>query len=193
MTTILIDSKAAGAAEETARLLSEGLTGVLPCDTIYGFSSLADSRGAESIYTIKQRPKNKNLIMLMTRKQAEESDLEIPAEIIALWPAPLTVIVRTPSGTTQAVRVPSDDFALSVISKCGPVWSTSVNISGEPSLVHFDEILARFNGECGFMVRKEEESSSALPSTIIDCTVTPWRLIRQGAYDVSHLMRLASM
>lgn len=184
MTTTLIDSKAEDAAEKTAELIVKGGLGVLPCDTIYGFSALADRAGAEKIYAVKKRPQNKNLIMLMTREQAENSTLEIPRSIISLWPAPLTAIVRTAEGTTQAVRVPSDDFALSVITLSGPVWSTSVNISGEPSLLHFDEIQERFSGECDFMVRKAEESSSALPSTIIDCTASPWRVIRQGAYEL---------
>lgn len=193
MKTILIERSAPDAVPLLSEILRRGGFGVLPCDTIYGFSALADENGALKIFDVKRRPQNKNLIMLLDKEQAEQSSFIVPPEVLECWPAPLTAIVKRSDGSTQAIRVPQDEFALSLISLSGPIWSTSVNISGEPALLRADEIIARFEGECDFIVRKEEESSSALPSTIIDCTRSPFRILRQGAYDASHLIRLASI
>ena len=50
--------------EEVASLVQKGCVGVIPADTIYGISALADDKTAERIYEIKKRPANKSFIML---------------------------------------------------------------------------------------------------------------------------------
>lgn len=187
MTTIFdIDDEST--VEKVSVLLKQGRVGVLPCDTIYGLSAIANDAAAEEIFEIKRRPKSKNLITLMSLESAKESELDIPEDIVSIWPAPLTAIVNGRDGSTHAVRVPADSFIQKILSLSGPIWSTSVNFSGEKSLVTFDDIYPVFNNKVDFIVRRKESKESALPSTLIDCTVHPYRILRQGAYDASALI-----
>lgn len=188
MTTMIFNAEDKDTAEKVAALLLEGAVGVLPCDTIYGISGVADKKSAERIYEIKRRPASKNLITLMSKEQALSSALSFPDAVMNAWPAPLTAIVKGADDETHAVRVPADIFIEKVLSLSAPLWSTSVNFSGMQSLVTFDDIYPIFNGLVDFIVRKEDVHASSLPSTLIDCTVTPFRLIRQGAYDASALI-----
>lgn len=188
MTTMVFNAEDRDTAEKVASLLSEGAVGVLPCDTIYGLSGIADEKSAARIYEIKRRPASKNLITLMSLDQIASSGLSVPDSVMQAWPAPLTAIVSGADGATHAVRVPADSFIQRVLSLSAPLWSTSVNFSGEKSLVTFDDIYPVFSGIVDFIVRKEDTHASSLPSTLIDCTVAPFRLIRQGAYDASSLI-----
>lgn len=174
--------------EEVASLVQKGCVGVIPADTIYGISALADDKTAERIYEIKKRPANKSFIMLADIDYLRNGGFyDVPDRLYELWPCSLTAILMGRDGKTQAVRVPSDEYILSLVKKTGPIWSTSVNISGMANLNHADDIIARFQADLDFIVRKKAEGENSLPSTLVDCTQKPYRVLRQGAFDASVL------
>ena len=111
----------------------------------------------------------------------QHSSLIVPDELMERWPAPFTAILKAPDGSTHAVRVPSDPFIQDVIAISGPIFSTSVNFSGEPSLLSFDDILPVFSDSVDFIVR-DTDVRGGLPSTLIDATEYPFRVLRQGGY-----------
>ena len=69
-----------------------------------------------------------------------------------------------------------------------PIYSTSVNIAGEPSLLNLTAISKRFEALVDVIVRGDEVQGR-VPSTLIDATARPYRLVRQGLYDASALIR----
>ncbi len=168
--------------ELVASRLKEGRVGIIPCDTIYGISTTVTKEGSEKIYEIKNRPQNKAFIILMTKKQVKKSSLIVPDDILALWPCALTAVLSYPDGSTVAVRVPSDEYLLSLLELSGPIYSTSVNISGEPSLLTFSDILPRFNDKVDFIV-KSDIPGTGKSSTLVDATKKPYRILRQGSYE----------
>ena len=171
-------------AERTGRLLSEGCVGILPCDTIYGLSGIADKPRADRIYEIKRRPLSKSFIILMDKDTLQHSSLIVPDELMERWPAPLTAIVKDgKTGETVAVRVPSDSYIQSVLEVSGPIYSTSVNFSGEKSLLSFDEIYPVFEDLVDFAV-EDPSVHGGMASTLIDATEKPYRVLRQGAYII---------
>jgi len=174
--------------EIVANFLKEGGIGVLPCDTIYGLSSIYGI-GEKPLRFIKKRPDYKPFIILCTLQQAKDiCKKEIPPQILNLWPAPLTVILKDKNDVSTAIRVPKDDFLQELLERTGsPIYSTSVNTSGEPTLLTFSEIQQRFECKVDFMVKNKEKQGS-IPSTLIDATVTPYKIIRQGIFDVSTLI-----
>ena len=100
----------------------------------------------------------------------------------------MTVILPYIGGGTIGIRVPDDAFLLSVLDCVGsPIYSTSVNISGEPSLLDFDSIVKRFGDKVDVIV-KGLDVQGTTASTLIDATVKPYKLIRQGVYDASSLI-----
>ena len=169
--------------EETVKRLKAGEVGIIPSDTIYGISSLVDDEAMERIYEIKERPQSKKLIVLSDKASLESLGLIVPDSIMALWPSPLTVILPTKEGETLAVRVPDDKYLLTLLSETGPLFSTSVNISGKPSLETFEDIYPVFSEKVDFIVRKENIVKGE-SSTLLDATKKTCRVIRQGAYKV---------
>ena len=122
-------------------------------------------------------------------EQAEQICSEIPEDILASWPAALTVILNRKEGGTIAIRVPNDEFLQSVLKEVGcPIYSTSVNISGEQSLTNLSAICRRFEAMVDVVVRGDE-IQGRVPSTLIDATVRPYKLIRQGLYDANALIK----
>ena len=169
--------------EDTIKRLRNGEVGIIPSDTIYGISSLVTEEAMERIYEIKERPQSKKLIVLSDKNSLESLGLNVPDEMLSLWPSPLTVILPTKGGDTLAVRVPDDKYLSSLLSETGPLFSTSVNISGKPSLETFEDIYPVFSEKVDFIVRKENIVKGE-SSTLLDATKRPCRIIRQGKYKV---------
>lgn len=160
---------------------------VLPCDTVYGLSSIY-LKGDKKLKELKGRDANKPFLVLATKQQAKELCSDIPESIMNTWPAPLTVILPIEGNKTLGIRVPKDDFLLNLLNQLGsPIYSTSVNMSGEPYIKDFNEIVEKFDDKVDLIV-KDKEVSTSLPSTLIDATVKPFKLIRQGSFDVSELL-----
>ena len=165
-----------------AERLKKGEICAVPCDTIYGLSGIVTPHCSERIYEIKERPKSKSFIVLMTKEQVRNSSLIVPDDILSLWPCPLTAILASPDGTTTAVRVPSDSYLQALLPLTGPIYSTSVNVSGSQSLIMFDEIEKAFGDKLDFIV-KDENVRGGMSSTMVDATKKPYRIIRQGSYE----------
>lgn len=165
-----------------ADLLKKGRIGAIPCDTIYGLSAAVGEEGSEKIYELKNRPKSKSFIVLMTKKQLKESSLIVPDDIFSLWPCQLTAVLSYPDGSTLAVRVPDDDFLENILTLSGPIYSTSVNISGEKSMLTFSEVYSFFGDRLDFIV-KTEKTGEGKSSTLVDATKKPYRILREGSYD----------
>lgn len=166
---------------EIAERMKRGEVGIFPCDTIYGICAVVSEETSEKIYKAKERPENKRLLVLMDKAHLAASGLVVPEEIAALWPAALTVILGDKEGNTTAVRVPDDPFLKALLPLTGPIFSTSVNLSGQPSLQSYETILPVFGDRVDFIVRKEN-LVPGMSSTLVDGTQKPYKVIRQGAY-----------
>ena len=167
--------------------VEKGEVVVLPCDTIYGLSSIY-GKGEAALKALKGRDASKPFLVLATLEQAKELCEDIPDDILAAWPASLTVILNKKGGGTIGVRVPDDPFLQKLLESIkSPIYSTSVNISGEPSLLSFTDINAKFGDKVSYIV-KGQETQGTTASTLINATEKPYKLIRQGSYDASRLI-----
>ena len=138
---------------------------------------------------IKGRDSSKPFLVLATISQVKKLCSDIPEDILSAWPAALTVILNKKEGGTIGVRVPNDSFLQSLLEMVGcPIYSTSVNLAGEPSLHNLTAISKRFEALVDVIVRGEE-TQGKVPSTLIDATCRPYRLLRQGLYDANHLIK----
>lgn len=173
--------------ETISTLIRDGGVVVLPCDTIYGLCA-AYRIGDKALMDLKGRPENKPFLILATIEQAKDLCVSIPLDILASWPAPLTVILDTKDGRKTAIRVPADPFLQKLLKLTGmPIYSTSVNMAGEPSLLNFTDICRRFEAMVDGLVH-DKEVQGTVPSTLIDATVKPYVMVRQGAFDATSLI-----
>ncbi len=183
------------AVERCAEALKEGALAILPTDTVYGIAARADAgKAVAAVFAAKGRDDTKSLVVMVSHgREAEElaspEDREPLRRLSALWPGPLTVVVRAaevpwkrylaPRTDTLGVRVPGHPFMLRLLTACGPLAVTSANLSGNASPRSFAEIdpvllerveIAVDAGECG----------SGSPSTVVELRGWEYSLLRTG-------------
>ena len=180
-----------------ADYLRRGKVVVLPTDTVYGFSGIVDGRQYsfhtyEKICTIKHRDEGKLFIQLLAKPEDVKKYTRdvIPDYLLAHWPGPLTIIVHTfaedGNFETTAFRCPGDEWLRNVIALCGaPIYSTSVNRSGEPVLDNIQQIKNEFGKEVELIV-DDGDKSGGIPSTIVAIDETgEVKVLRQGSVSIS--------
>ncbi|AEV28309.1 putative translation factor (SUA5) [Sphaerochaeta pleomorpha str. Grapes] len=176
-----------GTVDKVVALLQEDKVLVLPCDTIYGLCAKVGP-AEEALRNIKYRAETKPFLLLATLEQAKEL-CTVPEDIESVWPCSLTAILWDKQGGKTAIRVPADAFLQQVLTKLGkPIYSTSVNESGYQTITNITDIIFAFKDRVpAFVVGSEKQGT--VPSTLIDCTVHPYALVRMGSYDASNLLK----
>jgi L-threonylcarbamoyladenylate synthase len=173
------------------RVILSGGVAVIPTDTVYGLvCDPADAGAVERIYLIKQRPAGLELTLLAATAADAETAVEFTEPVRRLaaryWPGPLSIVgmlgprrLAIPrAGSTLSCRVPAHGIALEVLGQTGPLASTSANRHGMPPATSAEEAAAQLGGEVDAILGGD--ASSGLASTIIDCTTTPPRVLREG-------------
>lgn len=179
---MVIEHKEPLMRETLYRVLNEGGIAIVPGDTIYGFIGKYPQTESK-IRSVKGREEGKPFLVLVDNETLDAlTNQDIPDELRGFWPGPLTLIVTLKDGVgTIAVRIPNDELQLELIHrlKC-PLYSTSVNRSGKYPLNNIKSIIAEFETEVDLVVDGGDITED-MPSTIIDITKHPYRLIREGA------------
>jgi L-threonylcarbamoyladenylate synthase len=179
---------AAGSADLSSRLLdllSTGGIAIIPCDTMYGIVGAAPETEVR-IRAVKGRGDDKPFLQLIPDASwvGKMTGANVPPSLLSYWPGPLTVIMPSREEGTVGVRVPDSPFLRQLILSLGkPIYSTSVNRTGNPPLSRIEEIRVGFEADVGLIVDAGDFPESA-PSTIIDATTRPYRIIRQGALQI---------
>ena len=164
-------------------------------DTVYGLHGSAPATGAR-LTALKGRPDGKPLLVLVADGRSAETitGTAPPPALAALWPGPLTIVlpVAEPAPTpvaagagSLAVRVPADPALRAIIAAVGaPLYSTSANRTGEPPLGDPAALRAAFGSSVELIVDDGPVAATA-PSTIVDVTTSPPRILRAGAVAVT--------
>ncbi len=178
-----------------AELLRQGRLVAVPTETVYGLASDATQESAvQAVYETKGRPERKPLSVLVDGMDMVEGVCrDIPEDAYklagAFWPGPLTMILRgngalppivSAGGDTQGVRCPDHPDTLAVLRALGrPLACPSANRSGAPSPKSAGEVLGQLAGKID-AVLDGGPCGLGVESTILDLTVAPYRILRQG-------------
>jgi L-threonylcarbamoyladenylate synthase len=190
---------------QAARILRDGGVAVFPTETVYGVG--ADIRCAKAVARVfalkKREPSQPLMAHCASPVQMLEYVAEVPQWVQPLisrfWPGPLALILRssekvppvvTGGGQTIGIRMVGHPAARDLLEEVGaPIAGTSANLHGEPATSRFDAIsralleqvsVALDAGLCG----------SDVPSTVLDVTCNPPRLVRPGAVPVQAIEAL---
>jgi L-threonylcarbamoyladenylate synthase len=169
-------------------VLAQGKVAVLLCDTIYGIVGISPETESR-IRRIKQRETEKAFISLIPDVSWLErfTDTCLPVSLRDIWPARLTIIFPHRKAGTIALRVPEDAFLRHLIVALDkPLISTSVNTTGQPPLHKIKDIIGQFEQKVDLVV-DSGDLEGALPSTIIDLTSSPPRVVRRGAVHIDDI------
>ncbi len=170
----------------------------LPTETFYGLGAHALDREALSrAYATKGRPGSKPLLVLVDSVEMAESLVKevSPAarDLMArYWPGPLTLVFVAIAGLPQeltagtgtvGIRLPSHPTALGLVRAAGfPITAPSANLSGAEPPTTAEEVRRTFEGTIE-LILDGGPTKGGLPSTIVDVTVTPPKVIRRGAVE----------
>lgn len=179
--------------DEIVSLLKRGKVGLLPTDTIYGFSAKAlDETAVERIHKLKSRDSRKPLIVLISDlKMLDLLSISAGQAKIAqkYWPGPLSVVLPSlaPDFLTRAtgslaVRMPDYPALLKLINEVGPIVSTSANSQGQEPVKNVADARGLFDDELDFFVDAGELDNP--PSTLATVRGGKLRVVRPGAVKI---------
>jgi L-threonylcarbamoyladenylate synthase len=177
-----------------------------PTETVYGFGSITSAPAVERLAALKGREPGKPfLVLVASRRMLLGVGLRLTdaAErfAAAFWPGPLTLALpggegvlpdtlRGPEGGI-AVRWTSHAGALQLIATLGsPITSTSANRPRQPALLDAASIEQSFAAAVAdgtLLVLDAGARQPSAPSTLVDCTGSAPRLVREGAIPAGRL------
>ncbi|MGM9520934.1 MAG: L-threonylcarbamoyladenylate synthase [Oscillospiraceae bacterium] len=204
MKTLVLHNEITGAAD----IIRAGGLAAVPTETVYGLAVNAlDERAVRRLYEAKGRPETKPISLFVPdMKAAERFCADIPEEAYVLaerfWPGPLTMIFKrrelvpdiiTAGGNTVGIRCPDDKLTLALLKETGlPLTGTSANLSGMPNAVNIGQVLKYFDGVIGCAV-DGGECPGGVPSTIVDMTSVPPKILRLGGISREELEEAVQM
>lgn len=202
--TRLLHAGRAGDVAEAAALIKRGGLVAFPTDTVYGLGTMAwDAQAVARIFVAKERPAEKAIpILIADLAGAGELMAGQPAGFAALaarfWPGPLTLVVAanralpetvTGGSETVALRIPDHPGALSLLRYTGPLAVSSANRSGGDNPETAADVLAQLDGRID-AVLDGGRCPGGLPSTVVDLTRSPVRVLRSGPVSEQEILAL---
>ena len=180
-----------------ASVLNNGGIIIYPTETLYGLGALAvDEESVNNIFSIKGRIHGNPIPILVRDKEMLSEYVVVTDEanrlIEKFLPGPLTLVLKEKKNLPHFISAGTGNIAIRIsrhafvrrlfdfLSK--PITSTSANISGRENLLSFDEIYETFKSKVELIVDSGNIPQSK-GSTVIDLTVNPALLIREG--DIS--------
>jgi len=185
---------------KTVEILNHGGVVIFPTDTALGIGCRMDNEKAvERLFKLKKRPQYQAVPVLVNSKEmAQKYLLPIPGEvenglIKKHWPGALTVILpckkeKVPvlvrgGGNNLGVRIPDNKQILKAISLIGvPLLAPSANFSGDNTPYKIEDLDKDLIKLVDFVLPGGGKMQQ--PSTVVDCSVDPWKVLREGAIRV---------
>lgn len=179
---------------KTAKIIKDGGIIAFPSDTCYGLAANPfDPEAVDRLFKIKGRNPNKGIILLIASIDMLErltKNLSPLSESIMqeFWPGPLTLIFERKdhlldrlAGTQQGIgiRYAKAKIPIQLVKKVGlPITATSANKSGERTAQSAEEINESIGKNLDLIL--DAGHCNGRPSTILDTTVIPPKMLREG-------------
>lgn len=194
------DADVDAAARRIAAQLAAGRLLAYPTETVYGLGSFADATALDRLAQLKGRPVGKPFLLLINgiaMLDAAGLPLNSYARVLAheFWPGPLTLVLRGGEGKLpDRLRGPEGGIAVRWTSHRGvarllrhlgqPLTSTSANLPGRQAAPG-PEAIAQFFPDAvdaaDLLLLDGGVLGNVPPSTLVDCTGSAPRLVREGA------------
>jgi L-threonylcarbamoyladenylate synthase len=161
-----------------------------PTDTLYGLGANIYSETAiKKVFKIKGRDYNKPLSICLSKIEDIEKIAYIDQkkeEIKQILPGPFTIILKkknhispllTAGGDKIGVRIPENQICRKITSQI-PITSTSANLSGKSVPDSVDKIMNQLEDSIDLII--DGGPAQGIPSTVIDWTTHPPKILRKG-------------
>ena len=181
---------------KVAKLIKSGNIVIYPTETFYGIGALySDEQAIERIFAIKDRDKTKPVLLIihdfpplhMLSSSVSKQSFSIAQRF---WPGPLTLLFAASQKLSRLLTADSGKVGFRISSNPvakrllyflkEPITSTSANLSGGKSPKRIDEIPESLLNSVD-IVLDAGETPGGTPSTIMDVSEHPFRVVREGA------------
>jgi L-threonylcarbamoyladenylate synthase len=185
-------------------ILKAGGIVAFPTDTVYGLGGDAfNSKVAERIYRVKQRPRSMPLPVLVADSTQVDAVVDCTPGIArflmkCFWPGGLTLVLPKVASLPEiisagsdkvAIRIPNHVVPLAIIHGLGaPIIGTSANISDKPSPVTAQEVEQQLGSEIDLIINTGR-CPGGLESTVVDVTGETPVILRQGIIPEDEIKR----
>src|SRR5512138_1457175 len=194
MQTSILSTSDPNAIASSIEVLNNGGLVAFPTDTVYGVAAgIHNVQGIDRLYEAKARSANKAIAVLVSdiaQLASLTTGFTPSAQRLAerFWPGALTLVVPKHPGLprnlsplpTVGVRMPDHAFARALMRAAGPLATSSANISGETNTLTARQVLEQLDGRIE-LVLDGGVTPGGVPSTVVDCTQDPPKILRQGA------------
>jgi L-threonylcarbamoyladenylate synthase len=175
---------------------------IFPTDTAFGIGCrMDDPKAVDRLFTVRKRPREQATPVLVDSAEMALAYFDKPSIIVrhlmkTYWPGALTIVapcnkilIYSPirgGGNTIGIRMPDHPAILEIIKGTGvPVLGPSANFHGEPTPYRVADLNPELIKLVDYVVPGTCRGSRA--STVVDCSVEPYRIIRQGSVIISTL------
>ena len=188
--------------DDIVAVLRGGDVVLLPTDTVYGLAVATAVPGSiERLFALKGRGRDAPIAVLVADAAQAWSITArpVPPTAVALaaqwWPGALTLVVRRdPAWTvdlggdpsTVGIRCPDHVLVRALCRIVGPLATTSANRHGKPTP---ETASAAADAVGGVEMVVDGGVLTGAASTVVDCTVDPVRVLRQGAVPIEGARR----
>ena len=175
-------------------VLKEGGVVIFPTDTVWGVGAIVSSKkGVEKLYEIKKRESHKPTVILVSNIDMANKYGVISEDARRLaekyWPGALTIIMKARENKVPALvrggrktvglRVGDSVVVQELIEGVGEgIVAGSANFAGKRAPERKGELDERLVNQVNLVV--EGKTGRQAASTVVDTTVRPWQVLRQG-------------
>jgi L-threonylcarbamoyladenylate synthase len=190
-----------------AQCLKSGGVVAYPTESFYGLAvDTTNERAIQRLFSVKERKGNHPILILIPSVDVlEKYVVKVPEVALSLietfWPGGLTLVFRAnsrvspllTSGTGKiGLRLSSHPVATALTKSLGvPISGTSANISGKAACRSADEVSRMFDNRIDLILDAGMTLGKA-GSTVLDVTVHPPRLLREGMIQQELLEKFLS-
>ena len=199
--------QAGPAIDHAVRALVSGRLVVFPTETVYGIAARPDlSEATDRLFAAKRRPPGLALPVLAPSTEAawEVASATKAAERLAewFWPGPLTLVLERADASrgwrlgeeagSVGVRVPAHPLTAALLSRAGPLATTSANLSGRPPVAEPEELTATFGDSVAvyLLLAPGGPEPEGRPSTVVDVRGPEPKILRRGAIEQAEVLRV---
>lgn len=185
--------------QKAIRVVNDGGVIIYPTDTAFGIGCrIDDTKAVDRLFSLRKRPLTQPTPVLVSSENMALPYFIHPDDIVRrlmkiYWPGALTIVsychnqnVYSPirGGSDKiGLRMPNHKTALAIISGVDvPILGPSANFHGRATPFYFKDLDPELVKLVDYVV--PGECKTKLVSTVVDCTIVPFTIIRQGAVAI---------
>ncbi len=178
--------------EEVCQAISNGEVVAFPTETVFGVGvKFGNKEALDKLMEAKDRDYSKAVTLMVPSKEDIEKYAYVTDQARKLidryMPGMMTLIFKrkeevdsymTNGKETIGIRIPNDEYVLSLLESVGPMLVTSANLSGRPNTTTTLEVLRQLDGRISIVV--DGKTTDNVASTVVDVSQEDIKILREG-------------